>query len=521
MDMLRFNSKALIFVIACLFLPYHSFAVEVKLALAGQVGTVNPLNADSREEQLLVSAVYEGLTTFTPDTLEVVGGVAKHWAMSSDRKHYIFYLRENARWSDGRRVVPQDFVRGWQRVLSAKRTVGEADLVREHIDNAQFYLGTESTGGKRVELNVEVVSETILKVALTYPIDYLPKLLALPIFSPYPQARKSSSTPVYNGAFVLSSMGEDAVVLEKNPYYWGQRGVQIDRVVAKLTTSAEQVAVLLEQGKLHWSGTVDMSSMPVNKPSVVACNSIAVPGMYFLDFTNAQGVYRDPSVRRALSLSIDQKLLRQFVLQKGAERGVSFVPFASNYYKANYILAHRDEEAQGALEELGYCKGQSQENSSCVPMPKLTLHYSTNHGRADQEKKLTLAVADRWRQILGIEVDVHAIEMDNIVAGADHSPVILLRYGWVQYPSLFAWFEYWRPYYDQKYRLKLREALVAINPAQRSRALAVAERHLVSELAVVPIAEGKSTSCINSKLKGFYQNVLDIHPLKNIYFPKS
>ncbi len=43
--------------------------------------------------------------------------MAKEWTVSSDGKTYTFNLRDDARWSNGDKVVAQDFVAGLQRLV--------------------------------------------------------------------------------------------------------------------------------------------------------------------------------------------------------------------------------------------------------------------------------------------------------------------------------------------------------------------------------------------------------------------
>src|SRR5918997_2335902 len=58
-----------------------------------------------------VRAIYEGLTEYDPKTLMPVPGVAARWESSADGREWTFYLRRDARWSNGEPVTARDFVR--------------------------------------------------------------------------------------------------------------------------------------------------------------------------------------------------------------------------------------------------------------------------------------------------------------------------------------------------------------------------------------------------------------------------
>jgi oligopeptide transport system substrate-binding protein len=53
-----------------------------------------------------------------PGTGQPAPGVARSWEVSSDRRTYTFHLRPEARWSDGRPVTAEDFIRSAQRLLN-------------------------------------------------------------------------------------------------------------------------------------------------------------------------------------------------------------------------------------------------------------------------------------------------------------------------------------------------------------------------------------------------------------------
>ena len=53
-----------------------------------------------------------------PKTLKPIAGVAENWKISSDGKVYTFYLRPNAKWSNGDPVTANDFVYSFRRILN-------------------------------------------------------------------------------------------------------------------------------------------------------------------------------------------------------------------------------------------------------------------------------------------------------------------------------------------------------------------------------------------------------------------
>ena len=68
------------------------------------------------DERVLI-AILEPLTTLSPETGKVAPGAASSWTQSSDGLEWTFKLRKTAKWDDGSPVTSEDFLRSWKRTL--------------------------------------------------------------------------------------------------------------------------------------------------------------------------------------------------------------------------------------------------------------------------------------------------------------------------------------------------------------------------------------------------------------------
>jgi len=92
--------------------------------------TFDPAKASAAPETDVARALFEGLTITDPKTLKETPGVAERWTSSEDFKVWTFYLRENAKWSNGKSVTAQDFVRSWRRLAEMGDDAAHADLLK-------------------------------------------------------------------------------------------------------------------------------------------------------------------------------------------------------------------------------------------------------------------------------------------------------------------------------------------------------------------------------------------------------
>src|SRR5882724_13432091 len=91
--------------------------------------TFDPAFAAAPPDTDLVRAIFEGLTDYDPRTLMPVPAVATKWEASNGGRTWTFYLRDDARWSNGAVVTADDFVRSWQRTVKLGELAPHTDLL--------------------------------------------------------------------------------------------------------------------------------------------------------------------------------------------------------------------------------------------------------------------------------------------------------------------------------------------------------------------------------------------------------
>lgn len=78
--------------------------------------TLDPGAMQGEPEGRVADAIFEGLTRLDARTMEPVPGVAERWEIDPDGKRYVFHLRRDARWTDGRKLTAHDFTYAWRRL---------------------------------------------------------------------------------------------------------------------------------------------------------------------------------------------------------------------------------------------------------------------------------------------------------------------------------------------------------------------------------------------------------------------
>lgn len=103
-----------------------------------EVSSLDPASVTGVPEGRVMRAIFEGLVSKHPRTLEPVPGMAETWEVSEDGLDYTFHLRPTNRWSNGDAFTAHDFVFSWERLLRPE-TAAEYAYQAWSIRGAEAY----------------------------------------------------------------------------------------------------------------------------------------------------------------------------------------------------------------------------------------------------------------------------------------------------------------------------------------------------------------------------------------------
>lgn len=392
--------------------------------------SLDPLKAVGLPEIQVIRDLFEGLTNQDAQG-KIVPGVAQSWS-SSDNKTWVFTLRNNARWSNGDPVTAQDFVYSWQRLVDPKNSSAFAWFAGlSGIQNAAAITKGEMTPDK---LGVVAQSKNQLKVTLDRPVPWFPALVANVALFPVPQkiiAQQGDSwtSPgklVGNGAYQLSErVVNEKIVLTRNPHYWDDAHSVLTKVTF-VPINEESSAT-----KRYRSNDIDITeSFPKNMYALLKKTlpgEVYTPdqlGTYYYAFNTQKGPTADVRVRKALSWSIDRKVIAEKVLGTGEKPAWHFTPDVTAGFKPlpTFMQQHDQNslnaQAKSLLAAAGYGPGK--------PL-KLNLLYNTS----ESHQKIAIAVASMWKKNLGVDVTLENQEWKTYIDSRNSGNFDVIRASWV------------------------------------------------------------------------------------------
>ncbi|TPV38976.1 peptide ABC transporter substrate-binding protein [Pantoea deleyi] len=392
--------------------------------------SLDPLKAVGLPEIQVIRDLFEGLTNQDAQG-KIVPGVAQSWS-SSDNRTWIFTLRNNARWSNGEPVTARDFVYSWQRLVDPKNSSAFAWFAGlSGIENAAAITKGNMTPDK---LGVVALDNSRLKVTLDRPVPWFPALVANVALFPVPekviaQQGDSWTAPgklVGNGAYQLSErVVNEKIVLTRNPHYWDDAHSVLTKVTF-VPINEESSAT-----KRYRANDIDITeSFPKEMYGLLKKTlpgEVYTPdqlGTYYYAFNTQKGPTADVRVRKALSWSIDRKIIAEKVLGTGEKPAWHFTPDVTAGFKPlpSFLQQHDQNslnaQARALLAAAGY--------GPAKPL-KLKLLYNTS----ESHQKIAIAVASMWKKNLGVDVTLENQEWKTYIDSRNSGNFDVIRASWV------------------------------------------------------------------------------------------
>jgi len=467
-------------------------------------------------EAQIFTAIYEGLFSYHPLTLEPVPALAERWEVSEDKKQWTFTIRRNARYWNGDPVRAEDFRAAWLSLLEPERESPYSGLF-DIIEGARDYRnGIESDPEK---VGIYAPSGAALVVKLNSPASFFPAMLCHHSFSPIhpsmmdkaswsPSGASHWTPPVSNGPFRIISMDNKSIVMQKNYLYWDQLRVALNKITVKFTETADEASSLWNSGEARWiSGDVNVDAL--TDRSGIQVNVMFATHYYFIRCSDEP--WNDYRIRRAMTLVLPWDEIRSghFLPAQTLIFPIAGYPAVKGISETNY------DEAQRLMAEAGY------QNGSDVPELVIRLTPSRDSVR------IGALMANAWKEILGINVRVEVIPYDRYFLAMKESGYIIGSSTWIgDFADPYTFLQIWRRdsnlndarLDDDDFEALIDRSMIEEGEV-RLATLAEAEKMLLDRGVVLPISYSPALNIVDTgELDGWYPNALDIHPFKYFSF---
>jgi peptide/nickel transport system substrate-binding protein len=367
------RTKVALLLLAALLLVAGTVSAQDPVTFTfGEFG--NPVNLDSAivTDGISFRVTRQGcesLLEFSADTTSVTSSLATSWEVSEDGLMWTLQLVEGATFQDG---TP----------FNAEAVVWNFDRWRltdhpQHYPEQTFeYYGAQFNGFDDESLitNVEATGESTVVFTLASPIGAFLNNLAMPMFALHSPAAIEAAGLDYGtpgvgytctGPFrFVSWTSDDEVVLERYADYWGEFPGNVERVIIDIIPdTAARLAALLD-------GAIDA----FEQPAVEDLQTIADGedtyiqyrpsfNTFYLAFNYRIAEFRNPLVRRAMSLAIDRaSIVEAFYNPDAIPANTFHPPTITVGFNDEITTPYDPDQARALLAEAGFPDGFSEVN---------------------------------------------------------------------------------------------------------------------------------------------------------------
>ncbi|MBX3663362.1 MAG: ABC transporter substrate-binding protein [Burkholderiales bacterium] len=477
---------------AALFAAVPAPAAELRIGLSGEVTSLDPHLLASQPNLTVARHVFESLTDVDPQT-KLIPGLAERWR-ALDALTWEFSLRRGVKFHDGSEFTAEDAAFSIARPLSIRGSPGGF---------ASYVRAVESA---------TAVDRHTLRVRTKYPYGALPEELNSILIVSRRHAQDAGPEDFDSGRamvgtgpyrFVRYQRG-DRLELARHDGWWGKAPAWNRVTLRVIPADPSRTAALLsgELDVIEHVPSADLKNIIKNNKLHVTQTTSWRTILLHLDQYRAQppGVsgpdgrpladnpFRDPRVRRAISMAINRSAIAERVMEGLAVPAANVV--SPDVFGHNAALKPQPYDPEGAkrlLGEAGYPKGF-----------RITLAGPNN--RYINDEQILQTVAQLLTRI-GLQTRVEAMPMSAFLGRVRKEETAVSLLGWGSFAADLAlrslvaapnpekgygaW--NWGRYANPKVDALMEQALASVDRGRREALAREANTLAMQDLAFIPL----------------------------------
>lgn len=494
----------------------------VKIAIAQEPPQLNSMKATDQVSIFVLGHVMEGLTRYDRRG-NLAPGVAERWELGDTTAK--FWLRKDAKWSNGDPVTAHDFVFAWRSAVDPN-TASEYAFILYPVKNAEAI----NQGNMPVTaLGIEAIDDHTLTVTLERPTGYFIKLTAFvttfPVQEKFYQARTEqyaadAKDMLYNGAFTLDSWVHSASMeMRKNPLYWDAEAIKLNAIDADYITADTRARLnLFIDDKIAYT-QLDGETYKDALNNQFRIKKFVTGSVYFLEYNYRDNrITRNKNLRAAIQAAFDPEEFVNKVLQTpGNLPGRSLFPTWIQGVEKTFREEYPPPEVKPDLTRARALLTSAKQELGLEEIPPLILLVSDSPTATKQAEYMQGMLKTR----LGLDLKIDVQTFKQRLAKMTSGEFDIVGAGWgpdfddiMTFGDLFASWNlnnrgrYVNPEYDRLVRV----AMNSSDPKTRMDAMSGLQSILIEDAVMLPMYEQGVIYLQHPKLKGMRRTVIGSDP---------
>ena len=381
----------------------------------------DPIQVGDASTAEYTAEIFGGLVTLNLD-LEVVPDIAERWEVSDDGRVYTFFLRDDVVFHSGRRVTADDVK------YSLERAADPANFSPTVLDYLGDIVGVRDKFNGRADdiSGVQVIDEYTLRIELDEPVSYFLQQLTYTVAYVVDQDQIEDDPnnwtrrPNGTGPFRVKTFRplEEIVLIPNDRYHLGPP--RVDEIVFSL--SGGSLSTRFQNDEIH------VAIVPAPELAGVLSGESELAEFYrpspqlsisYLGMNVNEPPFDDPLVRQAFAHAINRQAVNEVLYFDAFIVADGILPPTLPGY--NESISSYPYDPQRAAELLAQSRYADE-------MPRIVLTFS---GTGGDPPDALQAYQQQWRDALGVEVEVEAIEWAAYLRELRRGTLQMYATGWI------------------------------------------------------------------------------------------
>lgn len=484
--------------------------------LINEPESLDPAFNNSLEGNNVIENIFEGLTRLNGEG-KIESGAAERWNVTENNTNYTFFLRKNAKWSDGKPLTAYDFEYQWKRILNTATGSPYAYKLYCLKNGENYNKGKISEN----EVGVKAIDKYTLNVLLQTPNSKFLTIAASQAFMPFRKemAGGKNNKNISNGAFVINSWEKNKnITFIENKNYWDKKNVKLDKLKFTFEKNPQKYYKNYKEDKINiidYPPSGELEKLIKNGEA----KEYQCEGLGYLSI-NLERI-PDAKLRKAISLGINRRIIANKVSGSSGKAAVSLIPLdvkdnKGNTFSRAYYSADGDTKTAKEL-----FKEYSQKTS----VPQLSIMYIEEENNHNTVK----IIKDMLKSNLGVDVKLVGYDIKKFneqISKKDYYMALENIYGDYSDPMVFldafvtGRGENFGGYSSPKFDTLVMQSRTKNTENDKDEEIRKAENVFMEDMPIIPIYQLNIARAKKDYVKALSINKLGIVDFKKAYIEK-
>lgn len=377
----------------------------IVIGITGDVDSFNPLFGESVSAQEITHMLLLGLADLN-DKSEFAPEIATHWQHSDDFLKLTYFLRKDAKWSDGMPITAED-VKFTFDLLRDPKVASPRQGYTEYIKNV-VVVDSHTVSFEFTEAYPAQIFDTAGEV--------LPKHILENADRASLRNHEFGRQPISSGPFKLAKWeSQQYIELVPNENYFGEKPL-LDKVIFKIVPDNANLLIQLESGEVDMVSGIPPSEINRLKKNNTNIDIHQVSGRmyYYIGYNEKNELFKSANVRRALTQAINRdKIIEGILYGFGSKCLGPLPPIVSWAYNEDVQeipydlnIARETLKAEGWIDSDG---------DGTIDKDGKKFEFSLMVNTGNQVKSDIAVVVQSQFEAVGIKMNIQTFEWNNFL----------------------------------------------------------------------------------------------------------